>query len=58
MTQQEKEEIIAIIREELKTRQDNEELRKLADYACRRYECVKPFLCNNVKCNQRKFKEQ
>ncbi len=58
MTQQEKEEIIAIIREELRTRQDNEELRKLADYACRRYECVKPFLCNNVKCNQRKFKEQ
>jgi len=58
MTQQEKEEIIAIIREELRTRQDNEELRKLADYACRRYECVKPFLCNNVKCNQRKFTEQ
>lgn len=58
MTQQEKEEIIAIIREELRTRQDNEELRKLADYACRRYECVKPFLCNNLKCNQRKFKEQ
>ena len=58
MTQQDKEEIIAIIREELGTRQDNEELRKLADYACRRYECVKPFLCDNVKCNQRKFKEQ
>jgi hypothetical protein len=58
MTQQEKEEIIAIIREELRTRQDNEELRKLADYACRRYECVRPFLCDNVKCNQRKFKEQ
>ena len=58
MTKQEKEEIIAIIREELRTRQDNEELRKLADYACRRYECVKPFICNNVKCNQRKFKEQ
>ena len=57
MTKQEKEEIIAIIREELRIRQDNEELRKLATIACRRYECVKPFLCNNVKCNQRKFKE-
>ncbi len=57
MTKQEKEEIIAIIREELRIRQDNEELRKLAANACRRYECVKPFLCDNVKCNQRKFKE-
>ena len=58
MTKQEKEEIIAIIREELRTRQDNEELRRLAASAWRRYECVRPFLCDNVKCNQRKFTEQ